>query len=146
MQRSPTSLVCRRLVVGLGWSRHPSADLLEQGVRAVFEQQGLSLDAVRLLATLDTKGSEPGLQALLARLGWPLQLYSAEQLAAARGLERPSVLVERHVKTPAVAEAAALCGSGATSLLVPKQIYRAGPGALTLALARIPFAPGDEAA
>jgi cobalamin biosynthesis protein CbiG len=136
----------RPLVLGLGWSRHPSVDAFERGVCALFEQHALSLEAVGLLATLDTKGAEPGLRGLLERRGWSLRLYSAEELAAARGVERSSELVRRRVGTGSVAEAAALCAAGARALLVPKQIHREAECALTLALARIPFAPGSEAA
>jgi cobalamin biosynthesis protein CbiG len=136
----------RCLVLGLGWAHHPTADVLERGVRAVFERHGLSLEAVCLLATLERKGSEPGLRVLLERLNWPLRLYTAEELAAVAGIERPSALVQQQVGTHAVAEAAALCAAGARALLLPKQRYREGQIALTLALARIPFAPGSEAA
>ena len=138
--------VRRTLVVGLGWSGQPAAELLERAVGAVFQRHGLSLEAVRLLATLDRKGRDPGLAALLARLGWPLQLYSVEELRRARGLTLRSAQVERYVGTPTVAEAAALCGAGASVLSLPRQVVREGAVSITLALARVPFAPGGEAA
>jgi cobalamin biosynthesis protein CbiG len=136
----------RLLVVGLGWSGQPSAELLERAVRAVFQQHGLSLEAVTLLATLERKGRDPALAALLARLGWPLRLYSVEALRSARGLTLRSEQVERYVGTPTVAEAAALCGAGASVLLLRRQVVREGAVSVTLALALAPFAPGGEAA
>jgi cobalt-precorrin 5A hydrolase/precorrin-3B C17-methyltransferase len=136
----PTS---RSLVVGLGWSGQPVAELLERAVRAVFQQHGLSLEAVRLLATLERKGRDPALAALLARLGWPLRLYSVGELRVAHGLTLRSEQVERYVGTPTVAEAAALCGAGASTLLLRRQVVREGAVSVTLAVA---FAAGGEAA
>lgn len=135
-----------RLVVGLGWSRRPSVELLERALRSVFLEHGLSLAAVRSLATLDRKAREPVLTALLERLRWPLLLYSAEELSAVRGLSLVSERVLGHVGTPAVAEAAALYGAGASELLLPRRIVREGEVSVTVAVARVPFAPGGEAA
>jgi cobalamin biosynthesis protein CbiG len=132
-------------VLGLGWHR-ASAELLERAVRAVLAEHDQPLDAVVRVATLDRRGGDPALALLLERLGCALRLYSAEELAAVPGVLQPSAEVLRHVGAPSVAEAAALLGAGASSLLLSKQIYREGEASLTLALACIPFAPGGEAA
>lgn len=132
--------------MGLGWSRAASAEHLERALRTLFQQHGLDLDAVRLLATLDRRGADPALATLLERLGWPLRLYSAQELCTMRGLVRSSERVERLVGTPAVAEAAALRGARARELLLPRQVVRVGGASVTVAVARVPFAPGGEAA
>jgi cobalamin biosynthesis protein CbiG len=146
MPSESSDLARRPLVVGLGWSGQPTAELLERAVRAVFQQHGLSLEAVRLLATLERKGRDPALAALIAGLGWPLRLYSVAELRRARGLTLRSEQVERYVGTPTVAEAAALCGAGASVLSLRRQVVREDAVSVTLALARVPFAPGGEAA
>jgi cobalamin biosynthesis protein CbiG len=142
MSSAPWSAASRSLVVGLGWSGQPSAEALARALRAVFERRRLSLEAVRLLATIEHKGREPALLVLASSLGWPLQLYSAEELRAVPGIAHASERVEHHVGTPAVAEAAALRGAAASVLLVPRQVVREASSSVTMAIARVPFATG----
>jgi cobalt-precorrin 5A hydrolase len=132
----------KSLVLGVGCDRDTPSELVERGVLALLAQHGLSIKSVKALASIDKKGDEPALLALCARYAWPFQLFSAEQLDAVPGIERPSDTVKRHVGTRGVAEPAALLCAGASQLVVPKQIYtEAGAGrSMTFAVARIPFA------
>ncbi len=108
------------LVVGLGSSL---------GVRAgaVRAALGRALDArhpdVVAFATVDRRGSEPGLVAVVAEHGAPLRCYSAAQLDAVE-VPCPSDVVRGHVGTRSVAEAAALLAArdlGGGVLVVPKR-------------------------
>lgn len=132
----------KSLVLGVGCDRDTPPDLVERGVRALLAQHGLSIKSVKALASIDKKGDEPALLQLSERHGWPLRLFTAEQLDPVPGIERPSETVKRHVGTRGVCEPAALLAAGATQLLVPKQVYtEAGAGrSMTLAVARLPFA------
>jgi cobalt-precorrin 5A hydrolase len=135
----------KSLVLGIGCDRGTPANLVQRGVVKLLEQQGLALASVKELATIDKKGDEPALLELSESMGWPLQLYPAEQLDVVPGIENPSEVVKRHVGTRAVAEPAALLAAGAAKLLVPKQTYtEEGAGrSMTLAVARVPFAPRE---
>jgi cobalt-precorrin 5A hydrolase len=131
----------KSLVLGVGCDRDTPAALVERGVLALLAEHGLSIKSVKALASIDKKGDEPALLALCQRHGWPFTLFSAEQLDAVPGIERPSDTVKRHVGTRGVAEPAALLAAGASQLVVPKQIYtEEGAGrSMTFAVARIPF-------
>ena len=138
----------RSLVLGVGCDRDTPVELVERGVRSLLLAHGLSIKSVKALASIDKKGDEPALLSLAERHAWPLQLWTAEQLDAVPGIERPSEMVKRHVGTRGVCEPAALLSAGAARLLVPKQVY-SEPDAgrsMTLAVARIPFATREVTA
>jgi cobalt-precorrin 5A hydrolase len=132
----------KSLVLGLGCDRGAPIDMVERGIRSRLEKHGLAFASVRSFATIDLKGEEAAFLSLRDTLGWPLALHSAADLDGVPGMERPSEVVKRHVGTRGVAEPAALRSAGASSLLVPKEVYTE-PGAgrsMTIAVARIPFA------
>ena len=141
----------RSLVLGIGCDRGTPVDLIERGVDRILEENGLSADAVRAVATIDLKGHEEGLLELCRRRELPLELRPAAELDVVEGVENPSETVRKYVGTRSVGEAACLAVSGASRLLVPKTKYTE-PGAgrnMTLAVARMPFAAraplGDRA-
>jgi cobalt-precorrin 5A hydrolase len=138
----------KSLVLGIGCDRDTPPELVERGVHELLAQHALSIKSVKALASIDKKGDEPALLALAQKHGWPLQLWTAEQLDAVPGIERPSETVKRHVGTRGVAEPAALLAAGAAQLVVPKQIYSEdGAGrSMTLAVARVPFAKREVTA
>jgi cobalt-precorrin 5A hydrolase len=138
----------RSLVVGIGCDRGAPPDMVERGLHAVLAEHKLSPRSIRKLATVDKKADEPALLDLCDRFGWPLHVFPAATLDAVSGIETPSEIVKKHVGTRGVAEPAALAGAGAIRLLVPKQIYtEPGVGrSMTIAIARLPFAPRTEAA
>jgi cobalt-precorrin 5A hydrolase len=133
----------RSLVLGIGCDRDTPLALIERGISTLLARHGLSEKSVKMIATLDRKADEAALLALSQGRGWPLRAFTAAELDAVPGIENPSAVVERHVGTRGVSEPAALLAAGADRLLVGKQIYTE-PGAgrsMTLAVARIPFAP-----
>jgi cobalt-precorrin 5A hydrolase/precorrin-3B C17-methyltransferase len=145
------------LWLGLGCERYSSESLLERLVVETLASAGLAEAAVAGLASAERKGDEPALLALAERRGWPLRLFSAEELAAV-AVPNPSAAVARELGTASVAEASALlaaraaagdgpehrpgpdqgtdsgsrpdpgAGSAEGRLLVEKRIGRAGPG------------------
>jgi cobalt-precorrin 5A hydrolase/precorrin-3B C17-methyltransferase len=85
--------------------------------------EGLSVDAVGCVATVDRKASEPAIVELAAALGVPLRTFLADVLAVI-SVPNPSGVVEAAVGTPSVAEAAALAATGrvhAGALVVEKR-------------------------
>ncbi len=135
----------RSLVLGIGCDRGTAPDMMERGVRTLFERHDLSIKCVKAIASIDKKSDEAAILQLAQTLGCPLRLYKAAELDAAPGIENPSATVKKYVGTRGVAEPAALIAAGARSLLIPKQAYTE-PGAgrsMTMAVARIPFPARD---
>jgi cobalt-precorrin 5A hydrolase len=122
------------LVAGIGCRRGVPFERLDAWVEQVFADHGLASKSLAALATVSLKADEPGLLALAEARGVPLLIFSPDELAGQPGIERPSERVRARIGISGVAEPAALRASGASRLLVPKQI---GPG-MTLAVARRP--------
>ena len=147
------------LWLGMGCERHTSLSLLEELVDTSLAAEGLAPQGVAGLASCTRKGDEEALLALAARRGWPLRLYTAEQLSAV-AVPHPSEVVAREMGTASVAEASALLAAGQAGtpgdkeaaplpmdrLLVPKRIARSrsdqrGAATLAMALAERQWAP-----
>lgn len=124
----------RLLWVGMGCERGTSFALIEKALRTVFEQFGLSLDAIAGIATIDLKADEVGFLELCDRYHLPLKTFSSEVLRS-HSVPNPSTIVNQEVGTPSVAEAAALQAAQSETLVVSKQIFK-GEGAVTIAIAQ----------
>src|SRR5216683_7997 len=131
----------KSLVLGIGCDKGTASELIERGTLTVLARNHLSLKSVKALATIDKKKDAAGILALAERFGWPLEIYTAEELDAASGIENPSDTVMRYVGTRGVAEPAALLCASAKRLLVPKQPYTEPDAgrSMTLAVTRVPF-------
>ncbi len=120
------------LAAGVGCNRGtPAAAILAllEDTLARFDLAGASLAC---LATVEAKRDEQGISRAAAELGVPVRYFSSAELATV-AVPNPSRLVQGHMGTPSVAEAAAVLATGGGEIMVPKQKT---PEA-TLALARI---------
>jgi cobalt-precorrin 5A hydrolase/precorrin-3B C17-methyltransferase len=113
----------RSLVLGVGSSSGADPESLHGLAIGTLAAEGLSVDAVGCVATVDRKATEPAIVELAAALGVPLRTFPADVLAA-MPVPNPSDVVEAAVGTPSVAEAAALAATGpvyAGALVVEKR-------------------------
>ncbi|MEU9253186.1 Rv2231c family pyridoxal phosphate-dependent protein CobC [Streptomyces sp. NPDC048270] len=121
-----------QLVVGVGGRAGVSVAEVCALVEETLRGAGLASEAVKALATVDSKAQEAGLTGAAKRFGVPLIGYPAEQLASI-DVPHPSEAVRTSAGTPSVAEAAALAGGG--ELLVPKRRSMAATCAVATARA-----------
>lgn len=146
-QQWPHSLVIYRppkgqgnlLAVGAGCDRGASLAAVEEAMDQALAASHLDRKDVAAVATIQNKKDELCLLELTTKLGLPLTLFAAEQLARVQ-VPHPSEQVWRHVGTPSVAEAAALLAAQGNlqDLLVPKWCYRGLDGKnVTIAIARM---------
>jgi hypothetical protein len=110
-----------RLVIGVGASRGVATGEVLTLIEDTLRDAGLAPLDVTALATVNTRGAEPGLVAAAASMGVALRTYTAAELAGVR-VPNPSRAVLDTVATPSVAEAAALASGG--ELIVPKRKSR----------------------
>ena len=131
----PPCLILRpkSLVVGVGCNRGTTSSEIGTAVEKVFRDHGLSLRAIRNLATVELKQDEEGLNELLAERGWSVKYYSIAKLQAGSSVPRPSAMVKKHLGVESVCEKAAMLSAGAEDLLVAKEIL----GNVTVAVARV---------
>lgn len=125
-------LVPRIAVLGVGCKRGTPAAALEE----TFAALGLDENAVCAAATVDLKRDEPGLLAFCAAHGWPLKVYSAEQLRAVPGDFTASDFVRQITGVDNVCERAAVLAAGG-----PLWQQKIAAGGVTMAAACRPWTP-----
>jgi cobalt-precorrin 5A hydrolase/precorrin-3B C17-methyltransferase len=127
----------RVLWVGIGCERGIGKKLIEFAIEQVFSQFNLALLAIAGIATIDIKADEKGILAVCQEGNFPLKTFTAQQLSQIK-VPNPSQIVLQEVKTPSVAEAAAIKASQTENLLVSKQIIKLDgeKGAVTVAVAQ----------
>ncbi len=126
-------LVPRAVVLGIGCRRGTPPETLRERVLTVLRDAGIDRRAVKAAATIDRKRDEPAIRQLAEEYGWPLRIYTAEELAALEGSFAESAFVEQTVGVGNVCERAAAAGGG--SLLIRKQ---AGEGVTVAAALELP--------
>lgn len=114
--------VALALAIGLGCDRGTPLATVQQCLQQALALIGGALADVAVLASIEAKADEAAFLQLAAQHGWPLQWYSAAQLAAVP-VPNPSATVQRYMGTPSVSEAAnrAQSATGAASLLMDSQ-------------------------
>ncbi len=126
----------QRFALGVGCARGADPAELRELVRAVLDEGGVAPGAVASVNTLDLKADEPAMNELARRLGVPLRLFGAEELARQEArLANPSEIVRAEVGCPGVAEGAALAAVGPEGTL---EVEKHKSANCTAALARAP--------
>ena len=134
--------VALALAIGLGCDRGTPLATVQQCLQQALALAGSTLADVAVLASIEAKADEAAFLQL-AQHGWPLQWYSAAQLAAVP-VPNPSATVQRYMGTPSVSEAAALLAARADlrALVVEKHKFRGPDGKnATVSIARMATAP-----
>ncbi|MBM7396177.1 cobalt-precorrin 5A hydrolase [Pseudomonas sp. M5] len=124
------------LYAGFGCRRGCPVEVLDELLHQALHGHGLTLSALRGIASITSKADEPGLQQLAERHNLPLLVFDASQLQAYEPqLSHRSAVAFAHSGCWGVAESAALAMAhherGNASLVVTRQTL----GAATLALA-----------
>ncbi|MBR3455112.1 MAG: precorrin-4 C(11)-methyltransferase [Bacteroidaceae bacterium] len=102
--------------IGLAHQAQPVEEIL-QSIDNTVRNAGC-YSAVREYCTIDVKADEPVILELQKHV--PIRFFTAEELAQV-DVPTPSEIVNQHVGTPSVSEAAAILGSNHGRLLMPKQ-------------------------
>lgn len=118
-------LVPKILHLGIGCKRGTSAEAIEEALQETLSAQKLSIEAIKNVASIDVKQNEAGLLAFCKAHRWPVQFFSAEELAKVEGEFTASAFVRRTVGVDNVCERAAMRAAGAGSrLVVRKNCFR----------------------
>ena len=112
------------LVLGIGCRKNASLKQIENCVDMAMQQSKsdltLSLEKVRVVATVDIKQHEPALLQFCKKYNLPLQIFSKESLAARAWVTKSSDFVKEVVGADGVCEPCALMVSSRGQLVVPK--------------------------
>ncbi len=118
-----------QVILGIGCDRGTPLATLEAVIDQALSSINLDRSAVLQLATIDKKNDEPAFLELSAQQHWPLNFYSAEQLAEVE-VPSPSAVVLKYMGTPSVSEAAAILAANTdmSHLLLEKFKFRGSDG------------------
>jgi len=123
------------LWIGIGCERNTSKELIANSLNNLLESRNLSKYSIAGLATVDIKKDEKGILELAEEKNLPIKFFSKEDLSTII-VPNPSIVVEKAIGTPSVAEASCLMAAGEESkLLEEKRIFQNRSGAVTIAVA-----------
>jgi cobalt-precorrin 5A hydrolase len=124
----------KTLVAGIGLHWDTSRETIESGIKEVLNQNGLSFQSIRNIASINRRAKVKGLEEFSKQYNIPAEIYEKGELASVE-VPNPSPTVQKFEGTPSVSEAASLLSSKG-KLIVPKQKL---PPNLTIAVSRISF-------
>ena len=105
--------------VGFGLANHPEDyETIYDEIDEAFARKGVLPCSCRY-CTIDVKQDEEFVELLEDEYDMRVEFFTAEELSQVE-VPHPSSVVEKHVGTPSVCEAAAILGSGHGKLVVPK--------------------------
>lgn len=122
----------RNLVIGIGCNSGTTQAEIEEAVQRTLKDNNLTFSCIDVIATIDIKANEPGLQAFIEKYNFALRTFKPAELNSRAGIE-PSAVVFKATGAFGVAEPAALLAAEAARLLVLKQ----KKGNVTVAVAEI---------
>lgn len=124
----------QEVAVGLGCDRGTPLATVAHALDAALLHAGLVRTQIAVLASIEAKRDEQAFIELAEQGGWPLQFFTATELASVP-VPNPSATVMRYMGTPSVSEAAALLAAqgvapqhGLADLLLEKFRYKGADG------------------
>ena len=113
-------LVPQLYAAGIGCRKDKDAGELEEFFLRKLSENGISVDEIRCIASIDLKKDEEGLKSLSKKYKIPFVCYSKEELLKAEGEFSSSAFVASTTGVDCVCERAA-SASGAKDIVIRKQ-------------------------
>lgn len=110
----------KKYILGVGCKKGTDSAKLEAFLRKILEEQGIAMEQIAVLASIDVKKEERCLLDFSEKYRIPFRTYSAQELQAVPGTFHGSAFVKAQVGVDNVCERAAMKEAGADG-----RIYRA---------------------
>lgn len=123
----------RRYVAGVGMKKGYDPEKAREFILSVLDENGIDINDVYAIATVDIKENEEALRAFSERYRIPVITFEASVLARVKGDFTGSEFVKKTVGVDNVCERAACLAAGPSAVMVQKKI--SGDG-ITVAIAR----------
>lgn len=102
----------KKYVLGVGCKKETDSAKLEDYLQSILEQQGISIEEIAALASIDVKKDETCLLKFSEKHRIPFRTYSVQKLQAVPGEFHGSAFVKNTVGVDNVCERAAICAVG----------------------------------
>ena len=113
-------LIPKGLVLGIGCRRGTSAKTIENAVVNILNENNIYLEAVTKVATIDLKKDEEGLLDFARDKSMKLEIYTSDELAAAKGNFKESEFVRKVTGVGNVCQRAAVVACQEGEVIVEK--------------------------
>ena len=102
----------KKYVLGVGCKKGTDSAKLEDYLQSILEQQGISIEEITALASIDVKMDETCLLRFSEKHRIPFKTYSAQELQEVPGEFHTSAFVKNTVGVDNVCERSAICAAG----------------------------------
>lgn len=102
----------KKYILGVGCKKGTDSAKLEDYLQSILEQQGISIEEITALASIDVKKDEACLLKFSEKYRIPFKTYSAQKLQTVPGEFHTSAFVKNTVGVDNVCERAAICAAG----------------------------------
>ncbi|MGD0919512.1 MAG: cobalamin biosynthesis protein [Thermodesulfobacteriota bacterium] len=110
----------KELIIGVGCRKGTTQKEILEAIDQALKEGGCSIDHVRCVATIDLKGSEPGLKEACLALEVPFRTIPSDQIKRFKGSYQRSAFVKEKIGVEGVSEPCALLAGRRTKLILPK--------------------------
>lgn len=125
-------LIPKDIVVGLGCRRNTPKEVIEKAIVTVMNGNGLCMEAIASIASIDLKQEELGIVEWAREHGMLFETFTAKELEEVVGEFSKSEFVQSVTGVANVCERSAVKASGLGALIAPRQVV----DGVTVALAR----------
>lgn len=105
----------KKYILGVGCKKGTDSIKLEEFLRKILDEQGIVIEQIAALASIDVKKEERCLLEFSEKYRIPFQIYSAQELQAVPGAFHGSAFVKAQVGVDNVCERAAMRAAGTGS-------------------------------
>ncbi|MEK6714515.1 MAG: cobalamin biosynthesis protein [Candidatus Omnitrophota bacterium] len=112
--------VHKKIILGIGCRRGINADKVKNAILSTLKKTQISLDKIRLIATIDLKKKEAGLIKACSELNLPLVFIPKEDIANFKSVSLSEV-VKRYIGLDGVCEPVAILVGKKAKLICQKQ-------------------------
>lgn len=126
----------KNIIVGIGLRKGVASGEIKEALEVILNKNLISLNKVRVIASIDIKSKEKGLIEIADKLHIPLRFIESEKIKKLEHNVSFSKFVKKKIGVGNVCESAAILAGVRTEIVVPKTVFRRK---ITVAIAREKF-------
>ncbi len=114
----------KNVIVGIGLRKGVDSEEIEEAVATVLSNNDISINNVRVLASIDLKMEESGLVEYARKINIPLRFIESEKIKKVENNRVFSPFVKEKIGVGGVCENAAMLAGVRTEIIIPKTIFK----------------------
>lgn len=123
----------KNMIVGIGLRRGVSFEEIDEAIVSILSKNNISINQVRVIASIDIKAGEEGLIKFASKAKIPLRFIESGKIKEVENNRKFSSFVKEKIGVGGVCENAAMLAGVRTEIIIPKTIFKKE---ITIAVAR----------